>query len=231
MVSSARRFRNGFDAPREARRGPPQRSSPSPRRGVRGAAFGPRRCARPALDRDDRVRRERLAAARRAPAALRSSRAGRAPRRAPPRRLVRRGQVSFSVPLASSKRSRSRRALRIGRISIGTGSAASSAASERAVDHMIFKLAGVVLADRPAARRLPGLVDRLAAAGDQIMPVAQRLARGAQPIGAGLGKPVEAAQIACGRASRNRRPASCGACNRGSGRCAGRAACRRHWSG
>ena len=52
---------------------------------------------------------------------------------------------------------------------------------------MIFQLAGVVFADRPAAGRLPRLVHRLAAAGDQIMPVGERLSGGAQPVGAGPG--------------------------------------------
>src|SRR5260221_6192968 len=78
---------------------------------------------------------------------------------------------------------------------MAAGSAASSAASERAVDHMIFKLAGIVFAHRPAASRLTGLVHRLATAGDQIMPVAQRLAGGAQTIGTGSGEPIEPVEL------------------------------------
>ncbi len=57
--------------------------------------------------------------------------------------------------------------------------------SERPVDKMPFQVAGIDFADRPAAGRLARLVNRLAAARNQIMPVEQRLAFPAQPIGAG----------------------------------------------
>src|SRR4029079_2843294 len=87
------------------------------------------------------------------------------------RLLVRQGQVSFNVPATSSNRSLSRRALRTRRISIGSGRNASSDASERALDHMILEFPRILLAHRPAARRLPRLVDRLPTTGDQIMPV------------------------------------------------------------
>src|SRR3954469_20921560 len=60
---------------------------------------------------------------------------------------------------------------------------------------MPLELGGVLLADRPAARRLPGLVDRLAASRDQIMPVGQGLSRCAQAVGTGLGQPVELVEI------------------------------------
>ena len=146
------------------------------------------------------------------------------------RRLVRGGQVSFRTPRRSSIRSRIRRALRTARISSGSGSDSSGAGSERPIDHMPFKLAGVVLADRPAARRLAGLVDRLAAPGNQIMPFGQRLAVGAQAIGAGLRQPVEPVEIGRGRTGRNRRPSSCGWDNRCSGLPCGRAIGRRRWS-
>ena len=99
----------------------------------------------------------------------------------------------------------------IGRISIGTGSSASSAAAQSgALDHMIFKLPGIVLADRPAARRLARLVHRLAAAGDQIMPVAAA-ARRRRAADRRRFRAASRGRRACrGRASRNRRPASCG---------------------
>src|SRR5689334_692129 len=61
---------------------------------------------------------------------------------------------------------------------------------------MIFELAGLLLADRPATRRLPRRMHGLAASGDQIMPFRQGLSSGAQPIGAGLGKPVERPKVA-----------------------------------
>ena len=143
--------------------------------------------------------------ARLARAARRSSRADRAPRPAPPAGSVREGQVSLSVPLRLVEpQSQAPAPLCIGRISIGTGSAASRAASERAVDHMIFELAGVVFADGPAAGRLARFMHRLAAAGDEIMPLGQRLARGPQPIRAGARQPIEAARDSCGPASRSR---------------------------
>src|SRR4051794_16584773 len=60
---------------------------------------------------------------------------------------------------------------------------------------MPLELPGVVLAHRPAARGLARFVDRLATPGNQVMPLAQRLARRAQPIGASLWQPVEPRQI------------------------------------
>src|SRR6185312_3016208 len=111
------------------------------------------------------------------------------------RRPVRHGQVSLSMPAASSNRRRKRRVLRSRRISFGTGMEASSETSERPYNHMIFELARLFLAQRPSARRLPRLVHRLAASRDQIMPVRKRLARRAQPVCAGLRQPVERAEI------------------------------------
>ena len=64
-----------------------------------------------------------------------------------------------------------------------------------ALDDMKFKLPRIVFADRPAARRLARLVDRLAASRDQIMPVGQRLAFAAQAIGAGRRQPVELVEL------------------------------------
>ena len=54
---------------------------------------------------------------------------------------------------------------------------------------------GVILADGPAARRLARLMHRLAAAGDEIMPFRQGLARGAQAVSAGRGKPIQPAEV------------------------------------
>src|SRR3712207_5993520 len=105
---------------------------------------------------------------------------------------MRAGQVSFRTAALSSNRSRSRRALRIGRISIGTGRPASSDASERALDDMIFELARILFADGPAARRLAGFVHGLAASRHEVVPLGQRLAGGAKAVGAGLRKPVQA---------------------------------------
>jgi hypothetical protein len=58
---------------------------------------------------------------------------------------------------------------------------------------MVLQLFDIGLADRPAARRLASLVNRLAASRNQIMPIGQRLAFGAKTVGAALGKPVELA--------------------------------------
>ena len=182
------------------RGGPPQRSSPSASRGVRGAASTqPIRTSR-ALERDDRAGRERLA--RFGPRQLRLdpfALVERPGQRRAPAGPPRAGQLQHARSL---RRSAAAGGARCG--SDGLRSApeapASSAASERAVDHMIFELAGVVLADRPAARRLPRLVNRLAAAGDQIMPVAQRLARGAQ-AGRRRSRAASRARSSCLRSS------------------------------
>jgi hypothetical protein len=61
---------------------------------------------------------------------------------------------------------------------------------------MVFEVPRIVLADRPAARRLARLVDALAAPGDQIMPVRQRVSVRPQPIGTGFRKPIKRAEIA-----------------------------------
>ena len=55
---------------------------------------------------------------------------------------------------------------------------------------MIFQWPGDILADRLAAHRNACTVDRFAAPADQIMPIMQGQAIGAQPIGAALGEPV-----------------------------------------
>src|SRR5438270_1140864 len=60
---------------------------------------------------------------------------------------------------------------------------------------MIFKFASVLFAHGPAAGRLARLMNRLAASRDQIMPVAQRFASGAQTIGAGRGQPIKPGEI------------------------------------
>lgn len=76
-------------------------------------------------------------------------------------------------------------------MTIGRGKRASSAASERALDHMIFKFTRVDFAHRPTARRLSRFVNALAVAADEIMPFRQRLPRGAETIGTSLGEPFE----------------------------------------
>src|SRR5439155_2344722 len=111
------------------------------------------------------------------------------------RRLVREVQVSRRIPLASWKRRRSRLAVLSGRTSIGTGRAASSTASERPFDHMIFELPRVLFAYGPATSRLTGLMHRLATSGFQIVPLPQRLACCAEAIGTAVGKPIERSQI------------------------------------
>ena len=65
---------------------------------------------------------------------------------------------------------------------------------------------------RPAAHRHAGAMHRLAVAADQIMPVRQRLAFRAQPIGAGRGQPVDLLDIARHRSrtqSGTKTPAQC----------------------
>ena len=204
-LASARRFRKNSIRRESPSRGPPQRSSPSTSAGFAAQSAIPADAHLAALDRDDGARLERFARLRSRdlrldPVAL----VERPGERRPPAGAPRAGELQHAAALHRTAAATAARVLS-GRISIGAGSAASSAASERPVDHMIFKLAGILFADRPAARRLARLVDRLAASGDQIMPVGQRLAGGAQPVGAGLGKPVEAVRDSCGRASRNRR--------------------------
>src|SRR5688500_15212756 len=60
---------------------------------------------------------------------------------------------------------------------------------------MIFKVARVELADRPAAGRLARLVNTLAVAADEIMPFAQRLVRRPRPVPASLRERVEPVEI------------------------------------
>ena len=210
MTSRARALQKGFDAPRQSPlRAAAGRSvvSASAACAVEAAIH---RCAvarpstgivAPGANGHRRRRRascssiqSRCSSAQRAPSAAGAPRAGELQRAARPRRTA----GAAAAPGAS------------GGFRSGAGARASSAASERPVDHMIFKLAGIDLADRPAARRLAGFMDRLATSGDEIMPFGQRLARRAQAVGAGLGQPVEAGRDYAGRAGRNRRPAACG---------------------
>src|SRR5690348_8277713 len=194
MTSSARRLRNCSMRRCSPASGPPQRSRPSASTGVRGAlASDAISTSSPSTGMTAPCAKGSLGSTRASCASIHSRWSSAQASAA--RRLVRHGQVSLSVPLASSNRRRRRLALLSWRMRIGAGSAASSAASERLVDHMIFELAGVVLADRPAAGRLPRLMYCLAAAGDQIMPIGKRLARRTYAIGAGLWQPVERAQI------------------------------------
>ena len=86
-------------------------------------------------------------------------------------------------------------AFRIGWRRIGTGKSGSTSGSERTFDHVEFELAGIVFADRPAARRLARFVYRLPAPRDQIVPIEQGLARCPQSVGARLRKPLERMQI------------------------------------
>ena len=105
--------------------------------------------------------------------------------------------VFGTVHLLATRNRKNRRAVRIGHSITGKGrSGWCSSRLERTVDHVIFELASVGLADRPAARRLARLMDRLAASRDQIMPVRERLAGFPEPVGAGVGKPVEATDLA-----------------------------------
>src|SRR6476469_134227 len=67
--------------------------------------------------------------------------------------------------------------------------------SQWPVDKVPFQLAGIDLADRPAAGRLARLVNRLAASGNQIMPVEQRLPVRPQAIGAGRRQPFERVEL------------------------------------
>ena len=223
-----------LDPPRESRRsGPPQRSSRrrQPRRARR--ALRPSRAARRApssgmiapgtngsagaMPRELRLDPVALLARpgeRRAPADPR--RAGQLQQRRAPRR---------AAAAAAGRRG-------CGRISIGSGRPGMRQRLQSgAVDNMIFQLAGIDLADRPAAGRLARLVDRLAAAGDQIMPVGQRLAlrsaagRRRSPAASPARRawPVELHAIGDQLLAV--------AHNRCSARCGGRAACRRRWSG
>ena len=105
-----------------------------------------------------------------------------------------------------------------------------ASSSELAVDEMMFEIASLIFRDRPAAHRHAGLVHRLAAAADQIMPVGERLALGAQPIGAGRGQPVDLARAARRPAARNRGRRRGAACSWSSGSWSGRAGGRRRWS-
>ena len=102
------------------------------------------------------------------------------------RRDTRRGTVSRTAPVrAVDPQAHHLRAAR-------ETFTSSAAGSELMVDQMMLEVAGLVLGDRPAAHRHAGRVHRLAVAADQIMPVGQRLALGAQPVGAGRGQPGRA---------------------------------------
>ena len=61
---------------------------------------------------------------------------------------------------------------------------------------MPFQLTRVDFADRPAAGRLARFVNRLTTARHEMMPVLERFARGAQPVGAGRGQPSERVEAA-----------------------------------
>src|SRR5687768_2153791 len=63
---------------------------------------------------------------------------------------------------------------------------------------MMLEIAGLVLGDRPAANRHSGAVNGIAVAADEIMPVGERLALGAKPVGAGRGQPGEGAHLGRG---------------------------------
>ena len=192
MTSSARRLRNSSVRRARPASVPPQRNSPSIRTGVRGEVGSQAiRTSLPSSGMNDPGSKGSPGSDRASCVSIQSRWSSAQAKAA--RRLVRHGQVSLSLPLASSNRRRRRRAVFRGRISMGTGSAASRAASERPVDHMIFQLPGVILADGPAAGRLTRFVHGLAAPGDQIVPVRQGLASGPQAIGTGRRQPVEPA--------------------------------------
>ena len=126
------------------------------------------------------------------PAARRSSPAAPPPR--PARGGARRGAGWSARPCRCADR---RRAASAAPAPIGRNVTATppTSASELTIDQMMLELAGLVLGHRPAAHRHAGLVDRLAIAADQIMPVEQRLVVGAQAIGAGRGQPVDSPRL------------------------------------
>src|SRR3546814_7310013 len=71
--------------------------------------------------------------------------------------------------------------------------------SNDAFDKMILKRARDILADRPADDRLARTVHRVRVAADEIMPVVQGFALGAQAIGAGLRQPFEVVDLRFGQ--------------------------------
>ena len=103
--------------------------------------------------------------------------------------------MSLSLPEISSKRSLRRLALLRRRISIGTGSDASSEASEWPLDNMVFEISSVLLADRPSTSRLTRIMNSLAASGNQIMPIRERFSSGPDSIGTCFRQPVERLQV------------------------------------
>jgi len=68
-----------------------------------------------------------------------------------------------------------------------------------AFDKMILERPCDIFADRPADDRLARAVHRLAITADEIMPVGQRFALGAQAIGAALRQPLEVVDLCLGQ--------------------------------
>src|SRR3989442_1704809 len=102
---------------------------------------------------------------------------------------ARAGMVRSTLPWRGSTESRMRRARACRRMVIGRSG------SEPMIDQMMLEIARIILRYGPAAHRYAGAVHRLGIAADQIMPVGQRLALGAQPIGAGSGQPGQGSDI------------------------------------
>src|SRR6202023_1346738 len=98
---------------------------------------------------------------------------------------VRRGRLSRTVPSRGSTLSRIDRAWSKRRTtSRRFRPPAAKIRSELAVDKVVFEVPDIVFGYSPAAGRFTGLVNRLAVARDEIMPIRQRRAGRAQAIGA-----------------------------------------------
>ena len=173
----------GLDAPRQSRsRGPPQRSSsPSqPRHARLRPAPTPAACRAPSIGiiapGRERLGRKHVGELRVDPVAL-LGRPGERRAAAGPQRA---GQLEHAAPLVEPQPQPPGAAHRRGSPPAPAGPGGRRAPQSGALDDMVFEFPRIDLADRPAARRLARLVDRLAASGDQIMPVAAAARRSAR---------------------------------------------------
>src|SRR5882724_9997680 len=122
-----------------------------------------------------------------------SGKARRNERRAPSRE---RSKKPAKAASKRASRSRPRKAISNSAKLIMRKGALRSGGLADPIDDMVFQIAGLSLGDHAAPHRDARLMHGPGIAGDQGMPPCQVLALSQQPIGAGLGQPIEAPDIA-----------------------------------